>query len=172
MSPAVSPAVPTPPPAPLPTLPRTFRPRRGRIAILVAAVALTVSLAVVAVILPSPGRTADGFTTTDRLGFVAVGLVLVGGLVLLARPHVVADADGLRVVNVGRSHTLAWSQVVGVRLAPGDAWLVLDLDDGSTLAAMGVQSADGDRGRRDAETIGRLAETLGAPPAGAGPTRP
>lgn len=125
----------------LPVLPVQWRPDRVRMVILVVAVLLVGSMTLVAVLLPSDG--GDPWSLPDRIAFALVGFAGAGVLVLLARPQVVADSDGLTVVNMVRTHHLEWAQVVRVSLRPGDPWVLLDLDSGETLAAMGIQPASG-----------------------------
>ena len=45
---------------------------------------------------------------------------------------------GLTVVNGYRKRHLEWAQVVSVQLPPGAPWPSLDLDDGTTISAMGI----------------------------------
>ena len=150
--------------SPLPTLPTTFRPQRALWMLVGLAIAVTVSLVALALVLPSPGETTAGFKTDDRVGFVILTLIIDGGLAILGRPRVRADQHGLEVINVARKHRLAWAQVIAVRMRPGDAWMVLDLDDGTTLNAMGVQAADGLRGRQQAAQIAALVAAHSATP--------
>lgn len=147
----------------MPALPATFRPYLARRVILGLAVAVTAAIGVVTVILP-PASEVGGFSTRDRLGMVAVALIVLAGLWLLNRPRIRADEAGLEVTNVFRRRRLEWAEVVAVSLRPDDPWLVLDLDDGSTLAAMGVQTSDGQRARVAAAQVDALvAARSGAP---------
>ncbi|THC50943.1 PH domain-containing protein [Streptomyces sp. A1499] len=116
----------------LPELPVTFRPRRTRTVLLGAGAVMFVVLTVIAFLLPnlSPG---------ERTSFVFTGALLFGVLVLLARPKVVADESGVRVVNIATSRRLEWAQVVQVTLRPGDPWVFLNLSDGTSLPALGIQ---------------------------------
>jgi hypothetical protein len=51
-----------------------------------------------------------------------------------------------------------------VNLRPGDAWVHLDLADGTSLAAMGIQPGIGrDQALRDARALRALAEQHGTP---------
>jgi len=79
-------------------------------------------------------------------GTVAV-MLLAAGVAghAMARCRVDADDDGLTVVNRYRTHRLEWGQVVAVTLRPGNPWAVLDLSDGTTCSAMGIQGSDGAR---------------------------
>ncbi|APY89338.1 PH domain-containing protein [Streptomyces alfalfae] len=116
----------------LPELPVTFRPRRTRTVLLSAGAVMFAVLTVIAFLLPnlSPG---------ERTSFVFTGALLFGVLVLLARPKVVADESGVHVVNIATSRRLEWAQVVQVTLRPGDPWVFLNLSDGTSLPALGIQ---------------------------------
>lgn len=148
----------TPPslPATPPSLPATFHPYLARRVLAGLAVAVTVVIGVVTFALPTASEQTGGFSTTDRLGMGAVALLVLGGLWLLNRPRIRADEQGLEVTNVFRSRRLEWAEVVEVSLRPDDPWLVLDLDDGTTLAAMGVQTSDGQRARVAAAQVRAL----------------
>ena len=78
-----------------------------------------------------------------------------------------ATRDGLLVTNYLKSRRLEWSEIVGVRLAPGDPWVQLDVSDGGTLAVMAIQTADGDRGRAMALELANAVATYGASAASA-----
>jgi Bacterial PH domain len=125
----------------LPVLPVQWRPDRVRLVILTVAVLLVGSMTLVAILLPADGGAP--WSPADRIAFALVGFAGAGVLVVLARPRVIADSDGLTVVNMVRTHHLEWAQIVRVSLRPGDPWVLLDLDSGETLAAMGIQPASG-----------------------------
>ena len=125
----------------IPRLPTRFRPRGVRVAAIAFGAVLVVT--VLAVWLAMPASTREGFSflqnatvLTMVLGTLAVGHAL-------ARCRVDADDEGLTVVNGYRTHRLAWQQVVSVTLRPGSPWAVLDLSDGTTRSAMGIQGSDG-----------------------------
>jgi hypothetical protein len=140
----------------VPALPVTFRPWLATRVLALLAVLTTVSLIALAIELPN-------INTRDRWSFAVFAVLVDIGLWFLARPCLRANHDGLEVVNVWRSRRLSWAQVLAVRLGPGDPWLVLDLDDGTTAAAMGVQSADGERGRRVAAQVAALIDLHSVP---------
>ena len=74
-------------------------------------------------------------------------LVVIGAGIghALARCRVDADEQGITLVNGYRTHRLEWNQVVAVTLRPGNPWAVLDLTDGTTRSALGIQGSDGPR---------------------------
>ncbi|MEU6818930.1 PH domain-containing protein [Streptomyces sp. NPDC046860] len=121
---------PAQPPAP-PALPVTFRPGSTRVILLTAGVAIFLVVTVIALLLDmGPG---------ERLTFVLTGALMAWVLARLARVKVVADDSGVTVVNIAGSRRLAWAEIVRVNLRPGDPWVFLDLSDGTSLAALGIQ---------------------------------
>ncbi|MFJ9339267.1 PH domain-containing protein [Streptomyces sp. NPDC101733] len=138
-----------------PTLPVTFRPTRTRAVLLGVGLAMFVTITAIAVILEtlSPG---------ERVSFVFTAVLLSSVLVLLSRPKVVADEDGVTVVNLTTTRRLEWAQILRVNLRPGDAWVFLDLNDGTSLPALGIQPGVARaQAISDARTLRALAETRG-----------
>jgi hypothetical protein len=135
-------------------LPARFRPLGVRVASVAFGAVLVVT--VVAVWLTLPERAQEGFTILQR-GTVAF-LMLAAGVVAhaMSRSRVDADKDGLTVVNGYRTHRLAWGQVVAVSLHPGSPWAVLDLSDGTSRSAMGIQGSDGGRARAQVRRLRAL----------------
>ncbi|MCP9207977.1 PH domain-containing protein [Streptomyces sp. NEAU-Y11] len=141
--------------APLPALPVTFRPTRTR------AVLLTVGTAVV-IALTAVGLLLDSLSPGEKASFAITGLIFFGVLLLLSRPKVMADTDGVTVVNLTTRRRLAWAEVLRVNLRPGDPWVFLDLADGTSLPAMGIQPGIAkERAIHDARALRALAEKHG-----------
>lgn len=65
--------------------------------------------------------------------------LLAGVLFLLARPKIVADEAGVTVVNIVSRRRLDWAEILQVNLRSGDPWVFLDLSDGTSLPALGIQ---------------------------------
>jgi hypothetical protein len=133
-----------------------FRARLGRIVTYPVAVAFVAVLVWLAVVLPSGPA---GYGAVDRAFLVGVAVLSGWFLQRLASVRVVVDSSGVTVRNIVRRRRLEWAEVVGVRMTRDDPWAYLDLADGTTLAAMGIQAADGERGLRAA---GQLAELVAA----------
>ncbi|WP_218974645.1 PH domain-containing protein [Streptomyces sp. NP160] len=95
-------------------------------------------------------------TVWDRLGFFVVGLAVMAFCEMQARVVAVPDERGLFVRNLVHRRRLEWAEVVGVSFGGGRPWVQLDLSDGDTLAVMGVQRADGDRGVAEADRLATL----------------
>ncbi|MEW9518840.1 PH domain-containing protein [Streptomyces tubercidicus] len=142
--------------APLPSLPVTFRPTRTRVVLYSVGLAQFAALTAIALALPK-------LSSGERLSFVLTGLLVLAVLLLLARPKVVAHQEGVTVVNLTTKRELAWAQVVRVNLRVGDPWVHLDLADGTSLPAMGIQPGIArDQAIRDARALRDLTEKHGA----------
>ncbi|MFD4588179.1 PH domain-containing protein [Streptomyces sp. NPDC087659] len=139
----------------LPTLPVTFRPTRTRAVLLSVGMVMFAVITAVAVALEklSPG---------ERISFVLTALLFSGVLALLSRPKVVADDQGVTVVNLTRTRRLDWAEIVRVNLRPGDPWVFLDLSDGTSLPVLGIQPGIArHHAIRDARALRLLAESRG-----------
>jgi hypothetical protein len=135
-------------PAAFGPLPRTWYPARSRLITRIVGTVLLVGSVVLAVALPEEG----GWGMGSRSGIVLTGVFALCVLLVLGRPKVVADERGVTVVNLIRVHHLEWAQIVRVYLRQGDPWVFLDLSDGETLAAMGIQTSNGRDGAIRAAT--------------------
>ncbi|MGH3388496.1 MAG: PH domain-containing protein, partial [Actinomadura sp.] len=123
------------------SLPVTWRPRRARVIAYTLASTIVLGMTVLAFVV------APTFRFADRVGLVVFGLAVAGVLHLLARCRVEADERGLTVVNAIRRHRYDWAEVLGVTMAEGEPWPTLDLADGSSVGAMGIQGAERERAR-------------------------
>ncbi|MEV7343738.1 PH domain-containing protein [Streptomyces sp. NPDC093544] len=136
----------------LPALPVTFRPSRTRAVLVGTGVAILVVLTTIVMLLEqlNPG---------EKLSFIFTGVLIFGVLLMLARPKVVADESGVTVVNIASSRRLAWAEILQVNLRPGDPWVFLNLSDGTSLPALGIQPGIAKhRAIEDARALRALAE--------------
>ncbi|WP_329624553.1 PH domain-containing protein [Streptomyces sp. NBC_01255] len=141
--------------SPLPALPVTFRPGRTRAVLLTVGTVMFVVITAVALMLE---RLGPG----ERVSFVFTAALLFGVLVMLSRPKVVADDEGVTVVNITRARRLAWAEILKVNLRPGDPWVFLDLSDGTSLPVLGIQPGIAKEAAiRDARALRALAESRG-----------
>ncbi|MET9658295.1 PH domain-containing protein [Streptomyces sp. NPDC006510] len=139
----------------LPTLPVTFRPTRTRVVLLTVGAAMFLVITAVALTLEqlSPG---------ERASFIFTALLFFGVLALLSRPKVVANEDGVTVVNLTRTRRLSWAEILRVNLRVGDPWVFLDLSDGTSMPALGIQPGIAkQQAIRDARALRALAENHG-----------
>ena len=137
-----------------PSLPHTWRPLGVRVAGLLFGGLLLV-VCVVAWFSFDAGIRAR-FTPFQRGTLVAVGLMFFGAGYALARSRVVAEPDRLVVVNGFRRREYTWPEVIAVHLPAGAPWAVLDLGDGTSAPAMGIQGSDGARARRSVAELRAL----------------
>ncbi|MCB5165264.1 PH domain-containing protein [Streptomyces bambusae] len=144
-----------------PALPVTFRPTRTRVVLLTVGAAMFATITVVALML-------ERLSTGERVSFVFTAALLSSVLVLLSRPKVVADETGVTVVNLTTKRRLEWAQILRVNLRPGDPWVFLDLNDGTSLPALGIQPGVArQQAIGDARALRALAETRGTGTPGA-----
>ncbi|MEV0536666.1 PH domain-containing protein [Kitasatospora sp. NPDC050463] len=136
--------------------PVTWAPRRTRAVLLPVCVLLVVMFVALAFALPA------SWQFNDRLMMVLSGVLFAGAGLMLARPRVSADAEGITVVNFVRRRRLAWAEIVRVNFRQGDPWATLDLADGTSLAAVGIQSGVGKaQAIADARALRDLVERRG-----------
>ncbi|MFD6099462.1 PH domain-containing protein [Nocardiopsis flavescens] len=141
-----------------PEAPRVWRPRAVRMVAYGLGLLIVATMVVLAALLPGDWR------FMDRVLLVGLGAAIAAVLHLLARPRLVAGPDGVTVVNGIRTHVLSWAEIVDVRMPEGEPWPSVDLSDGTTLAVMGIQSADGDRARAALEEFRELVRRHGEAP--------
>jgi hypothetical protein len=108
-------------------------------------------------------ETQAKFTGFQRGTVIALGLFAFILWYALVRSRVVAEADRLVVVNGYRRKEFAWAQLVAVHLPPGAPWVTLDLTDGTTVAAMGIQGSDGARAKTAVRQLRAIAEQQADP---------
>ncbi|MGW0467824.1 PH domain-containing protein [Streptomyces sp. NPDC003027] len=141
-----------------PTLPVTFRPGRTRAVLLIVGTVMFAVITAVALMLENLGP-------GERASFVFTAALFLGVLALLSRPKVVADDGGVTVVNITRTRRLAWAEILRVNLRPGDPWVFLDLSDGTSMPALGIQPGIAkQQAIRDARALRALAEARGTGP--------
>jgi hypothetical protein len=132
-----------------------FAPRRTRVVALGLAVGVTVMLVLLALLVS--GR----YEWWDRAGFLVVAVLIDVFLWRQATVRAVPSEHGLHVRNLVVQRDLAWSQVVAVRFGERP-WPQLDLDDGDTLAVMGIQRSDGERAVAEARRLAALVQRFSA----------
>lgn len=126
-----------------------FRPHLARIVTLTAAVVVIAGTIAVIVSIPQLGP-------ADQVGFAIIGLLIVWFCWRQASVAAIPSDDGLVVRNLMITTRVDWAQIVSVRFGSGRPWVQLDLDDGDTLAVMGIQRADGERATAEAQRLATL----------------
>ncbi len=134
------------------------RPRKVLVVSWVGAVAtVTLFVAIALVLRNSP--TGVYFRLADQVALVLMGLFIAGGVLLLARPRVRADADGVEVRNILMTRRFSWTDVVRIAFPDGASWARLDLPDDEYLPVLAIQAVDG---ARSVDGITRLRALHGA----------
>jgi hypothetical protein len=108
-------------------------------------------------------ETQEKFTAFQLGTLFVLGALGFTGLHALTRSRIEAHQDGLVVVNGYRRREYAWAQVIAVHLPPGAPWVTLDLADGETVSAMGIQGSDGARAQQAARDLRQLVSRLSEP---------
>ena len=138
------------------SLPHTWRPLGPRIAGAVAGGAVLVVTAFLW--FGFDDATRASVTPFQRATVVFLGMVGFAALYALIRSRVDAEMDRLIVVNGYRRREYEWAEVVGVHMPPGAPWVTLDLADGSTASAMGIQGSDGARAKQAVRQLRSLVD--------------
>ncbi|MBB5959084.1 hypothetical protein FHS29_005704 [Saccharothrix tamanrassetensis] len=118
-----------------------FRPRRIRRVAVISAVFLVAVFSVVGWLLTDT-PTGVIFRTSDQVAMVLLGVLLAGGVLLLARPRVRADESGVEIRNVVTVRRFEWDQVLHVSFPDGASWARLELPDDEYVSIMAVQAVD------------------------------
>jgi mannose/fructose/N-acetylgalactosamine-specific phosphotransferase system component IIC len=118
-----------------------LRPKKIRRVAWACAIGLVAVFTVVGLLL---GNTPTGviFRTSDQVAMIVLGFLLAGGVLLLTRPRVSADATGIEIRNVVTSHRFEWTDVLAVSFPDGAAWARLELPEDEYISIMAVQAVD------------------------------
>lgn len=135
-----------------------WRPRTTRIVAYITAGVIVLGLIVLAVVV------APQFKLSDRVLMVAFGALIAWILHMLARCRVVADEAGLTVVNAFRTRRFEWAEVVDVSMSVGEPWPTLDLADGTSIGAMGINGAEKTLATRQLTELKTLLHARGEAP--------
>jgi hypothetical protein len=128
-----------------PALPHTWRPLGVRLAsAFFGSLLLIVCVAGWVAVGPEVrGRVTPYQQLTVVLIGAAFGAVLWG----LIRCRVTASRQGVVLVNGYRRHHYEWPEMLAVYMPRGAPFATLDLADGTSIQALGIQSSDGDRAK-------------------------
>jgi hypothetical protein len=121
------------------------RPVRLRRVAIGIAVVVVVLFTVIAALLGHTSSEGVVFGPGDQVAMVVLGLLVAAGVLLIARPTVVADVHGLRVQNIVSTKDVPWELVRVVSFPDGSPWVLLELADDDRLAVLAVQASDGPR---------------------------
>ena len=133
----------------------TFRPRLARRVSLGLAVVLVTGTIILFAVVPSEGLFS--FTPVDYVAALTFLALWLGLLYLQYQVHVDVTEETITVKNLVYSHTYEWAQVLTVEFG-GGPWARLNISDGTTIAVMAIQSADGAYARAEAVRLATLIE--------------
>lgn len=142
--------------------PVVLRPRVLLITAWVSAAVVVAIFAAVAYLLPDVD-TGVYFRAADQASMLVLGLLIAGGLLLMARPRVRADAGGIEVRNVWATHWYPWPDVEGIAFPDGASWARIDLPDDEYLPVLAIQAVDRRLAVRGIRTLRGLRRDHGHP---------
>jgi hypothetical protein len=119
------------------------RPVRARSVAIASAAVVVLLFVVIAGLLGRTSSEGVEFGPGDQVAMVLLGVLVAAGLLLLARPAVSADLDGVRVRNLFTTKDVPWEIVREVSFRDGTPWAMLDLADDDQIAVLAVQAVDG-----------------------------
>ncbi len=120
------------------------------------ALLVVVAMIVVGVLLKQSSTAALTFRTADQLAMIGLGLIIGGGILVLTRPYVRADAAGLVVRNLGGPRHIPWQVVRSVRFSGAVPWATLELEDDDALTLLAIQAVDGEAAADATDDLRRL----------------
>ncbi|WP_433231455.1 PH domain-containing protein [Actinomadura formosensis] len=141
-----------------PALPAVWRPRTTRIVAYTTAGVIMLGLIALAVVVP------EQYKLSDRLLMVGFGAVVSWILHMLARCRVAADDAGVTVVNAFSTRRLEWPEILDVAMTVGDPWPTLDLADGTSIGAMGINGTEKTLAARQLAELQALLHARGETP--------
>lgn len=103
------------------------------------------------------------FRPADQVAMAMFGVLLAGGVLLLARPRLRAGAHGVGVRNVLGEKVFTWDLITEVSFPDGASFARVELPDDEYVTIMAIQSTDGARAVRAMQRLRELQHTYGAP---------
>lgn len=122
--------------------PVVIRPRKIAIIGAIAAVAILATMIVLGLLLDGGGVP---LRLVDRIGFMSVGVAGAAAILLVARPRLIADAEGMKVRNVLGETFLSWAVVQRISFPQGAHWAQIVLADDDILSLLAIQAMDKER---------------------------
>lgn len=140
----------------------------GRIAVVAAVVVFALFVAI-SLVMTRENAGVD-FHLSDRVATAAIGVFAGTGLLLLGRPRLVADQEGLRSKAwAGDARFIPWDLVLDVQFPAGRRFARVTLPGEEYLSLYAVQRLDGDRAAVTMDRLRTLHARVRADLAGPGP---
>lgn len=122
----------------------------------ILAVLIVVAMVVVGLLLKQSNTGSVTFRTADQVAMIGLGLIIAGGILIMTRPYVRADAAGLVVRNFGGDKHIPWQVIREVRFSDAAPWATLQLEDDDALTMLAIQAVDGKAAADATEDLRRL----------------
>jgi len=119
------------------------RPRKVRRIAIPAAVVLVVTFVLAGVLLRNTS-TGVVFRVSDQVAMGLLGVLLACGVLLLTRPRLRADGDGVEVRNAVITHRYDWATVQSISFPDGAAFARIELPEDEYVPVLAIQATDGD----------------------------
>jgi Bacterial PH domain len=122
----------------------TLRPRRARRVCFGLAAFIVILFAALGTVLSGPTGAEDMafFRRSDQYAMGVLGLLIAAGILVFARPRIVADQRHVRVRNLLGSVDVPWEVVRSVRFNRGSPWASLELQDDDLISLLALQAVD------------------------------
>lgn len=114
--------------------------KTARFAVGIAAVFVLVF--VVLAVLLRGSQTGVYFRFVDQLSMAGIGAALAGGTLILTRPRLRVNAEGVGVRNAITERFVEWDLVQGLSFPDGAAWARIDLPDDEYIPVLAIQAND------------------------------
>ncbi|SDC90120.1 PH domain-containing protein [Rhodococcus tukisamuensis] len=114
--------------------------KTARFAVGIAAVFVLVF--VVLAVLLRGSQTGVYFRFVDQLSMAGIGVALAGGTLILTRPRLRVNAEGVGVRNAITERFVEWDLVQGLSFPDGAAWARIDLPDDEYIPVLAIQAND------------------------------
>ncbi|RRO18136.1 PH domain-containing protein [Saccharopolyspora rhizosphaerae] len=137
------------------------RPRKVRRVAFPIAGVLVVVFAVVGTLLRDT-PTGAVFSVSDQVAMGLLGVLLAAGVLLLTRPRLRADANGLDVRNIIGSQHVEWELVQGITFPDGAPWARVELPEDEYIPIMAIQATDGEHAVAAMRALRELRRTIDA----------
>ena len=82
------------------------------------------------------------FRTADAVSMIVLGLLLAGGILLVARPRLRIDVEAIRVRNIFSEKAVPWALVERLAFPEGSQWAQLQMADDEMMQVMAIQAMD------------------------------
>ncbi len=82
------------------------------------------------------------FRPSDAVAMVGLGVLFAAALMLVARPRLKVNAEGMRVRNIIGEKFVAWPLIQRISFPTGSVWAQLELADDELMSVMAIQAMD------------------------------